>query len=187
MIKRNNISIFKYIFAIIIALTIFSPVVKVEAQTLNDMYNELATLKKKKAEINSQKKLTEDEIYNLNNDISSISEQIENARSEVIQAEKDIETSEQKIEDKKEESKELLKFLQLSTGENVYLDYILASEDYTDFVYRYSVVSQLTAYNNQLINELENLIEELKQKKIELSAKQTELDSKRKKMSNSIK
>ncbi len=180
MIKRNNISIFKYIFVIIIALTIFSPIVKVEAQTLNDMYNELATLKKKKAEINSQKKLTEDEIYNLNNDISSISEQIENARSEVIQAEKDIETSEQKIEDKKEESKELLKFLQLSTGENVYLDYILASEDYTDFVYRYSVVSQLTAYNNQLINELENLIEELKQKKIELSAKQTELDSKRK-------
>lgn len=179
MNKKKNIRILKYIMALALTLSIFTPFVQVKAQTLNDMYNELSTLKKKKAELDSQKRLTENEINELNNNIAETSEQIEQARTEVIKAEEDIEKSNEQIKQKQEESKELLKFLQLSTGENVYLDYILASEDYTDFVYRYSVVTQLTAYNTELVTDLENLIKELEQKKVDLALKQKQLDTKR--------
>lgn len=171
------------ILLIIICLVFVAPSIKVEAKTLNDLYKELEKLKQEQIEASKQKKLTQYEITALNNKITNTANEIENNRNEVIKSEQEIKNSEQKIEEKKEESKELLKFLQLSTGENVYLDYILASEDYTDFVYRYSIVTQLTTYNNNLVTELENLIKDLENKKIELAKQEIALNNKREELS----
>ena len=89
----------------------------------------------------------------------------------------DINTNQKKIEEKKDETDELLKFLQVSSGENVYLEYIFQADSYTDFIYRYSVASQLTEYNDNLMNELTKLVEELEKKKSELSTKRSNLET----------
>lgn len=177
--KNNLYKVMLFLFIIFISSM---SITEVHAKTLNDMYKELNSLKEEKARVNNEKKLTQNEINSLNDTIVDIGVEIENAREEVEKANKEISESEETISKKHEESKELLKFLQLSTGENVYLDYVLASEDYTDFVYRYSVVTQLTNYNDELIKDLEDLVTSLEQKKTELAKKQEELAKKQKDM-----
>lgn len=168
-----------YFFIVVLVVSLFLPRYSVEAQTLNSMYSELKRLKKERNEINNQKKMTENDINKLSDEIVNTGTLIERTREEIKKASSDIDESLSKIESKKEESMELLKFLQLSSGENVYLDYVLSSTDYTDFVYRYSVVSQLANYNNALISELESLVKELENKKVTLNSKEMELNSKK--------
>ena len=77
---------------------------------------------------------------------------------DLAKAEADIEDSKGKIDDKKTETDGLIQFLQISNGGNIYLEYLFDAENYTDFIYRYEVVKQLTNYNSGLIDELESLI-----------------------------
>lgn len=158
----------------------------VSARTLQDMYNELAKLQSQYNENKNKKDLTESQISSLNNEISEISASIEKTREEIKQAEKDIEESKKKIEDKRIETDGLIKFLQVSNGGNIYLEYLFDAENYTDFIYRYEVVKQLTNYNSELINELEKLITDLQQKEKELAEKQVKLEKDRKTLTEKV-
>jgi hypothetical protein len=53
------------------------------------------------------------------------------------------------------------------------------ADNYTDFIYRYSVVTQMTDYNQQIIKELDTLINNLNNKKQELANKQKDLSKKK--------
>lgn len=46
----------------------------------------------------------------------------------------------------------------------------------SDFIYRYSVVSQLTEYNSNLMESLKKLVKELEDSKVTLASKQKELE-----------
>ena len=132
---------------IIILLALLLIPINVNAKTLQDLYNELADLKASYNEALNNKNLTQQEINNLNSEITSIYTKINNTQQEIVKAEKTIVENEQTIENKKQESNELLKYLQISNGENTYLEYLFSSEDYTDFIYRYSIIQQFTQYN----------------------------------------
>ena len=169
----------KCIILIFLFAIIFIPFYKVEAKTLQDLYNELTELEKKYNEAQSSKRLTQSEMNKLNNEITQVNNNIDKTKSEILQAEKDILKSEENIEEKKEESNEFLKFLQMSSGENTYLEYLFDAEDYTDFIYRYAIVTQMSEYNNNLIAELETLIIDLETKKVDLNDKQKKLEQQR--------
>ena len=155
------------------------PFTKVEAKTLGDLKNELKALEKKQAEAEDKKNLTESQIKTLTSEINTITANIAKTKEDIKTTEKDIISSEQEIENKREETDELLKFLQISSGENVYLEYIFEADSYTDFIYRYSVVTQMSDYNQEIISELNELIDTLNSKKIQLSEKQRELSKKK--------
>jgi len=158
----------------------------VNAETLQDKYNQLANLQ---AQYNANKKsknLTQTEINKLNGEITSISLEIEQTRKDIEKAEKDIEESKKDIEDKKIETDGLIQFLQVSNGGNIYLEYLFDAENYTDFIYRYEVVKQLTNYNSNLIDDLEQLIEDLKKKEKELSTKKIKLENNRKNLTSKV-
>ncbi|MBQ8192879.1 MAG: peptidoglycan DD-metalloendopeptidase family protein [Bacilli bacterium] len=168
----------KKIILLIFAITFIAiPFTKVEAKTLGDLKNELKALEKKYAEAENKKNLTETEINNLKTEINTITANIQKTKEDIKKAEDDIVENENKIEEKREETDELLKFLQISSGENVYLEYIFEADSYTDFIYRYSVVSQLTEYNNNLMSELEVLVENLEKEKEELKNKKSRLET----------
>ena len=171
-------------FAIFFIL-LFIPKV-VFAKTLQDMYNELARLQALYNETKQKTELTQSQINTLNNEIASITASIEQTRKDIKQAEEDIEESKQKIEDKKLETDGLIQFLQVSNGGNIYLEYLFDAENYTDFIYRYEVVKQLTNYNSELIDELEALIINLQKLEKELAAKQVKLEADRKELSNKV-
>ena len=133
----------KVLFIMILFIFMFIPYNKVEAKTLQDLYNELDVLEKKREAANNNQKLTESEINKLNSDIATINSNITITKNEIVQAEKDVKKSEEEISNKKEETNDYLLFLQLSNSGNTYLEYLFDAEDYTDFIYRYAVVSPM--------------------------------------------
>lgn len=157
-----------------------------EAKTLNDMYNELAKLQTEYNANKNNKNLTESQINKISNDINTINSSITTIRGEIKQAEIDIEESKNKIDDKKVETDGLIQFLQISNGGNIYLEYLFDAENYTDFIYRYEVVKQLTNYNSGLIDELEELIIELQQKEKELEEKNVKLEAERSQLNSKL-
>lgn len=176
----KKISILSLLLLIILIPT------NVNAKSLNDYYNELAKLQEEYNNNKNNKNLTEKQIKELNIEISNISASIEKTRKEIKQAEQDIEESKSKIEDKKTETDGLIQFLQISNGGNIYLEYLFDAENYTDFIYRYEVVKQLTNYNSDLIDELEQLILDLQTKEKELTAKKEKLENDRKELTNKV-
>ncbi len=164
---------------IIVGVLLLVPNVNVSAKTLNDLYSQLNTLEKKQAATDNSKKLTESEINKLNNDIANLTASIKRTSEEVAQAEKDIIATQDKIEEKKKETNDMMKYLQVSTGENVYLEYLFEADTYTDFIYRYSIVKQMTNYNNELMDELTKLVQELEDKKKTLAEKQQSMNAQR--------
>ena len=143
----------------------------VSAKTLQDLKNELANLQSELATNKNNKALTQKEINTLNGEIYNMTKTVENAKIEIREAEISIDESKVKIKEKGKETDEMLKFLQLSSGENVYLEYLFEADSYTDLIYRYAVVKQLTNYNSSLIDELEQLIKDLELKEKNLKEK----------------
>ena len=172
--------------AIFILILLLIVPVNVSAKTLNDFYNELAKLQSEYNENKNNKNMTENQINKLNSEINKISNSIESTRKEIKKAELEIEDSKGKIDDKKLETDGLIQFLQISNGGNIYLEYLFDAENYTDFIYRYEVVKQLTNYNSGLIDELEQLILDLQKKEDELGKKKTRLEEERKSLTQKV-
>lgn len=166
----------KLIFIFIIMSMIFIPSYQAEAKTLRQLQEELDKLEKSYNENKNKKKLTESEINTLNSQINNINTNIINTKNEIKVSQQEIINNQNEIEAKSDETDELLKFLQISQGGNVYLEYLFEADSYTDFIYRYSVVSQLTGHNNKIMDELERLNKELEQKKKDLAEKQATLE-----------
>ena len=158
----------------------------VEAKTLNDMYNELAKLQTEYNNNKNNKNLTQAQINEISANINKINQTITTIRTEIKKAEADIEESKVKIDDKKVETDGLIQFLQLSNGGNIYLEYLFDAESYTDFIYRYEVVKQLTNYNSDLIDELETLIIDLQKKEKELEEKKVQLEKERTQLTSNL-
>ena len=167
------------ISSILILLTIWIiPLINVNAKTINDMENELAQLQKSYNVAKSKVNMTQAELNKVKANIASTEEEIKNTQNEITKAENDIQKSEKSIEEKKEQINQMLLYLQLSGEEKSFINYLVEADDYTEFIYRYSVVTQLSNYNKKLMNKLTELIETLQNSKTELAKKQEELERK---------
>ena len=167
----------KKFICIVLLVFMFVPLTSVKAKTLQDLYNELNSLQSKYNTAKNNKALTQAEITKINNELAEIKSQIIQTQNNIATTQEEIVQSERDIENKKEETNEFLKFLQITTGENAYLEYLFDAEDYTDFIYRYAIVTQMSEYNNNLISELETLINELEEKKVTLKQQQSTLEN----------
>ena len=176
----------KYVYIAIIIL-IFIPITKVKAQTLNEMQAELKKLQAEQAKVANGKQLTETEIKKLKTEITNIENNIANTENEIKDKEKDIINTEKDIATKKEETNQMLLYLQLKNarGDSM-LEYIFEAENYTDLIYRYSIVTRMSNYNNELIDELNKLVKKLNQQKEELNKKEQELASQKQQQSTKL-
>lgn len=184
--RMKNIRIWIESMMFFLCLVVLLMPVKIEAKTLQDLYDQLEELESEQAKANSSKKLTETEISTLEKEIASINVSISEIETDIRKAENSISESEKKIKEKKEETAKLLKFMQLSDDGNAYLEYIFESDNYTDLMYRYAIVEQLSEYNDGIMKELNALIEELEANKVQLASKQKELSSQKEKMSGKL-
>ena len=155
------------------------PVNNVEAQTLQDLYNKLDSLKKKKQDADNGVKLTEDQINQTNNEIVTITNNIEKAGKDIIAAEDKIEKTELEIKEKEEEIKKIMNYVQVSNGESAYLEYVYGAKSFSDFIYRAAVAEQMVNYNKKLVQEYNDLIISLEKNKEDLAKKQKNLEAQR--------
>lgn len=158
----------------------FSCIDGVDALTLRQAYNELASLEKSYNAAQSRAQMSQAELKNIQASIASAEAEIKRAQQDIIAAENEIKKSEAEIEKKKEETNQMLLYLQImnSHGDSM-LEYVMDADNYTDFIYRYAVVTQMSDYNQGLMDELNKLIEQLNAKKVNLTQKQADLAKKK--------
>lgn len=160
----------KYIKKILFcSLCFFALASNVNAKSLKDLKDELAKDEADKAALVAKQKEVQKKMDSISNEIGEIQDEIDRCEKEIQKSKEKIIELDAKIIDKKKEIDSLLSFLQISDGDNVYLEYVFGASDFTDFIYRSAVVEQLTAYNDQLINEMYALIEENKKLQIKLA------------------
>ena len=168
----------KIIYFLLIMFVVIPSSVK--ATTLGDLYNDLSALEKSYNASKTKANLSQVELNNIKASIASTEAEIVQTQRNIEKAEKKIKESEEKIKEKKEETNQMLLYLQLSDGQqDSLLQYIFEADSYTDFIYRYSVVTQMSDYNQELLDQLNKLINELNQKKINLAQEQKNLANKK--------
>ena len=153
----------------------------VKALTLRELYNDLNKLESSYSEAKRKSSLSQAELNKVKASIASTEAQIKKTQGDIAKAEADIKKSEDDIAKKKDETNQMLLYLQVmnSNGDSM-LEYVMDADNYTDFIYRYAVVSQMTDYNQGLIDELNKLIASLNQKKKDLAASQANLAKQKK-------
>ena len=158
-----------------------------DAETIADLRNELAGLKQEKIDNQNAKNQTQSQINSKKNAIYKAAQEQEEIIGKVTEAENKIVESNTKIDNAKEETNELLRFLQISNGENAYLEYISGAESTTDLVMRTAIVEQITAYNEEVMAKLNALIAENEQLKVDLNNRNDELDKMTEEYSKAVK
>ncbi len=166
----------KYTFLTILLITSFFCISDVSAITINDYINELNKLEAKKAGQLAEQEKTEQEIQAAKKEMEQISNKIVQASEDISKFESEISELEKKIDIKEKQIKDLVSFLQISDSENFYLKYIFGAENFTDLIYRISVIEQLTTKSDELIDEMNSLISENQKKIEELEKKKVELN-----------
>lgn len=160
----------------VIGMLLFNMIpIEAHAETMQDYIDKVNQYT---AELQAKKdKLAKNdaEIKKIEEEIIVIEGQIEQIKKDQEELQKQIEKNNQEIAAKKKESKELIRYAQVSQGDNFYLDYIFGADSLTDMIYRISLVEQITKYNNKVVKTLNKLIEDNKNKKIELAKKDEEL------------
>lgn len=178
----------------LIILSLCLPVsVLAEELTFGQVLDDLAKAQKELDANNKEISDKENQIIQNDKTIKSLKSQIEDMSKEVEKLQKEIADSNIEIENKKEQTKDLISYLQMSQGENIYLDYVFGGDSITDLVYRLSIVEQITEYNETMIKELGELITSNENRKVELNKRQEEyekkivdLDNQRNKLTSSI-
>ncbi len=112
---------------------------------------------------NNKQNEAKNKINDLQNDIGNVSNNIDKYQKEIDESKDKIEQLNKEIEVKKKEINNLLSFMQVSDGDNVYLEYIFGASSFTDFIYRSAIVEQLTKYNDELVDDMHKKIEENKE------------------------
>jgi murein DD-endopeptidase MepM/ murein hydrolase activator NlpD len=149
----------------------------VNAKTIKDFENEVNNFTKSLEEKEAKIAKNDQEVAEIKKNIASYEKQISDLETSMKSLEEEIDKSNDEIEKKTEESKQLFQYLQVSNGNNAYLEYVFGAESITEMVYRLSVVEQLTEYNQKVMNELDELIKTNRAKTKELAAKQEEFKS----------
>ena len=152
--------------------------------TLGYYEEKLAEAKQEAANNKSAINKTQGEINASKAEIERLKQETLDLTAEVKKLSDEIDEYNNKIKDKLLESKQLLEYLQLSGGKNVYLDYVFKAESVTDFINRSYTVKEIVDYNTKTIGELEQMVkdnqkreEEIEVRKVEITKKESELQS----------
>jgi len=152
--------------------------VSAKAETLGDYQNKLYQYEQEVKNAKDAISKNEQEIKNIESQIASIKSELKAMSQKIDEMAEEIKRYDQEIKEKSLETKQLFQYLQIASGENVYLEYAFGAENITDLIYRMSIVEQLTEYNQKTIQKLEKMIEENKQREKELNKKQKEMNAK---------
>lgn len=168
----------KLIIIFICLLYIVFPTVNVTATTLRDYENKVKKYQNELNEAKNKINKTEAEINLTKREIENIKKEVQDLEEEIEDMHNEIDAGSREIKEKSLETKQFFSYLQMSDGENAYLEYAFGADNITDFIYRMSIVEQMTEYNNEVIQDLEGMIERNKKREIEINKKEKDLDIK---------
>ena len=176
----------KYIKRLLIILLIIGlfipmlvePASAAKQNTLGFYEEKLAQAKKEYEDNKKALNKTENEISYSKSQIEKLKQETLDLAEEVKKLNEEIETYNGTIKDKLLESKQLLEYLQLSDGKNIYLDYVFKAESITDFINRSYTVKEIVNYNTKAVNEMEQMIKDNKKREEEIEKRNVEIGNK---------
>lgn len=154
--------------------------------TLKDLKDKLAEYEKTYNKVQSDKAAVTKKIKEIEKELEEIAEDIDKCEEDIEYAKAKIKELNEEIDNKQLEIDNLISFEQISSGDNVYLEYIFNAKSFTDFIYRVSVVEQLTEYNDGLIDEMNELIKKNEKTQEELKKKIEENEDNAKKLTKTL-
>lgn len=148
-----------------------------KAKTLQDLKNELSSLKQQQANANSEKDKNQKDIKTAKNNIYSKQTEITKNQQRIEDAKKESAALEVEIANGKKELSNLLTAYQVANGDNVYLEYVFEAKTFEDLVYRYAVMEQIMDYQDERIGKWKDKVAQNQQLKVELQEREVTLNS----------
>ena len=146
-------------FFVIFLLTLIVLPIDVHAITLGEYEAKVRKYKSDYEKAQKSVKLTEQQIQSTKNEINRIINENTKLEEEIENLIEEIEKGKEEIKEKSLQTKEFFAYLQVANGENAYLEYAFGADNITDFIYRMSIVQQMTEYNQDITKELEEMID----------------------------
>lgn len=171
MLKKASV-----LFLIIVMGFLLIGTCEYNAKTLGDLKKELKSLEDKDAANKAAGEKTQEEIVISNNKIARNKKSIEDGREKIEESKKEIENLNVEIKEKEEQTRELVRFLQIANGENSYLEYVFGATSMTDLINRLAIVEQLSRYNEELVDEMNSLIKKEEKLQKDLAKKEKDLE-----------
>ena len=171
MFKRSLVALFVSLTVVLSLLcsTVYTPV---SAASTSEMRNEIsdlekksekieqeiAQLKKDKAEQNELKKKLDQQIAVTQEEISACTKLISSYKSEISQYEADIKEKEAEIEDTKFLFRQRMRSIYMSGSTNNDLLVLLDAEDFSDYLALSEVSRTISAHDKKIVNEIVDAI-----------------------------
>ncbi len=163
-------------------LATFIPAIpKVEATTLKEFKDKVASLEDKKEQNDRVTADIERQIANKWAQIENANQTIEANKGKVESSKELVAESQESIKIKTEEMQDVIKILQYTGTEqessNVYLEYIFESESISDLMERQYVIEQIVNHTQNEIDDLHQLVTDNKKLQEELAANNIALEN----------
>lgn len=137
--------------------------------------DELNEIKEEKTETMSQVEKLFTQISDYQEEIDSLENKIENLEDKIQNAQEQIKADEKEYDEKKNALNERLVAI-YENGDISYLDVLLSSNNLTDFISSYYMVSELTSYDSEIIRQIEEEKEKIENEKVTLENDRKELE-----------
>ena len=132
---------YKYLIVFLLTFVLFGSIASAKsAETLKDLRKELSNLQAEKKANESEKQSSKTEIKNKTAAISTSYQEIEVAKNRIEIAKEKIAQSEIEIENITDETNELMRSMQIMSGENAYFEYISSAGSLTEMIMRMAPV-----------------------------------------------
>ena len=146
-----------------------------KAETLGDLKAKLAKAEEEYKNASAEAEKTQDQIDTNNQTVENLKKEVSQLQEDIKKLQNDIDELNKKAEKLDGEVKIVISFVQISSGDNAYLEYAFGAQDFTDFIYRMAVSEQVSGYNEDLIDEYDKTVADTKKKQTEMDTKKTSL------------
>lgn len=192
---KNIVQKLIVIFLVVIILSSTNIALAVTQQDLDNQQNAINNQKdqqnansQKQKEIEEQKNKVEKEKSQTMKEVESLATQIDSYESQIGQLEAQIEDANNKIQEaenklkqaeedylEQQDTLEQRVVAMYEAGEVSYLDVLLSSENLTDLISNYYLLSEITQYDQELLVEIQKRKEEIEQAKKDIENNKNEL------------
>lgn len=165
---------FKTLFALFLILAVaFSGSAQTPAQKRAELEKKLAQADKEYDSAKEQKLAYDEKISALQGDIDEVNGMISSLDAEIAEQNAKIDQLNDKLEVKKDNFETRLRALQYR-GSTSYIDVLLGADDFSDFLLRLTLVSNIIGHDRDMMDEISALKTEVEEAKALIVAKKEE-------------
>ncbi|TMN21343.1 murein hydrolase activator EnvC family protein [Lentibacillus cibarius] len=129
-------------------------------------------------------KSKENEIAETNRQLNTLKKQIDNINNKIDKLKKDIKKLKERIEKREELLKDRLRAIQSNGGSMKYIEVIMGSNSFSDFISRSSAVSTIMEQDKNIMETHAKEKKQLEDKQAEVEEKKKEIEDKKTKIEN---